>query len=153
MAGGDVDDGVGVFGQFAARLRERRSRAEQTGDAPAMARYDAMQAVLKTKLVPLVCPEALTMAGEAAKAACEGLEEGQWLQLKCRECDRLGESRIALYKAIRLLRTVGIWPWEPAGCARLPVKEQGEAPLAVRAAERVSFPDGGSRESAVTLEA
>jgi hypothetical protein len=152
MAEGGVDKGVGVFGQFAARLSERRARAERAGDAPAIARYDAMQAVLKTKLVPLVCPEALTMAGEAARAACDGLEEGQWLRIKCKECDRLGESRIALYKAIRLLKTVGIWPWEPAGGKGLPAKDQGEAPLAVSADKMVSLPDGGSRESSVSLE-
>ena len=111
---GGVDTRVEVFGQFEARLRESRRRAEDEGDAAAVARYDAMQAVLRTKLVPLVCPEALTLAGEAAKAACQGLKEGEWLQIKCKECDRLGESRVALYKAIRLLRTVSIWPWEAA---------------------------------------
>jgi hypothetical protein len=111
---GDMGTEGGVFGQFEARLRESRQRAREAGDAAAVARYDAMEAVLRTKLVPLVCPEALPLAGEAARAACQGLKEGEWLQLKCKECDRLGESRVSLYKAIRLLRAVSIWPWDPA---------------------------------------
>jgi hypothetical protein len=127
-SGGKKDIGLkrGVFGQFEARLRERRQRAEEVGDAAAIARYDAMQAVLRTRLVPLVCPEALTLAGEAAQAARQGLKEGEWLRLKCKECDRLGESRVLLYKAIRLLRTVGVWPWEPAAMPTRTPKEGGE---------------------------
>ena len=130
MAAEGLGTDTGVFQEFSDRLRERRRRAEKAGDVPSVARYDAMQAVLRTKLVPLVCPDALTLAGEAAKAACEGREEGQWLQLVCRERDRSGGDRVALFKAVRLLKTVGIWPWSVAGRAGTAVGEGGAAPAA-----------------------
>ena len=134
MAEGGADTSLGVFAQFTDRLRERRSRAQQEGDAPAVARYDAMQAVLRTRLVPLVCPEALTLAGDAAKAACEGLREAQWLQLMGKQYDRASQSRVSLYKAVRLLRTVGIWPWRTAARAGLAAGGGVEAPLVMPAA-------------------
>jgi hypothetical protein len=138
---------AGVFQEFSTRLRERRRRAERVGDSASVARYDAMQAVLRTKLVPLLCPDALTLAGEAARAAFEGAEEGTWLQRMCRERDRSGGNLVALYKAVRLLRTVGIWPWRPAELAE-PDAREGEH---VGVAEPAAGPGGDHGESALTL--
>jgi len=128
MGTSGADGEAGVFEEFSARLRERRLKAQQEGDVASVVRYDAMQAVLRTKLVPLVCPDAVTLAGEAAMAACQGREEGEWLQRVCRERDRSGEDRVALFKSVRLLKTVGIWPWAPADHGLAAVEEGGEAP-------------------------
>lgn len=128
MTNNAAESEAGVFREFAARLRERRLRAQAEGDLASVVRYDAMQAVLRTKLVPLVCPDAVTLAGEAARAACEGLQEGEWLQGVCRERDRSGGDRVALFKAVRLLKTVGIWPWAPTELAWAAFEEAGQAP-------------------------
>jgi hypothetical protein len=142
MNGPDISEGV--FREFAAKLREQRLKAQEEDDAASVARYDAMQAVLRTKLVPLVCPDAVTLAGEAARAACEGRAEGEWLQSVCRERDKSGEDRVALFKAVRLLKTVGIWPW--ALTAR-----QGRGGAAARAIAGAA-PDGDAEQSRLGLE-
>jgi len=136
MAADGRDTDRGVFKEFSARLRERCLRAQRDGDEASVARYDAMQAVLGTKLVPLVCPDAVTLAGEAARAACEGREEGEWLQAVCRERDRSGEDRVALFKAVRLLKTVGIWPWAVTGGRGTAVEEGGRVSAMTVSAER-----------------
>lgn len=145
--GGNMNNGV--FDEFAARLRERRARAEEDGDQASVARYDAMEAVLGTKLVPLVCPDAVTLAGDAARAACEGREEGEWFQSVCRERERSGADRVALFKAVRLLKTVGIWPWAVSGRRGTAVTEGGRA-------SGLAMPTGASHvdpeESAMGLE-
>ena len=134
MATNGTDSDAGVFEEFSARLRERWVKAQQEGDLASVVRYDAMQAVLRTKLVPLVCPDAVTLAGDAARAACEGREEGEWLQGVCKERDHSGQDRVALFKAVRLLKTVGIWPWAPAEHAWAAVGEgSGSASLGTSA--------------------
>jgi hypothetical protein len=142
-----ADDGV--FKEFAARLRERRQRARREGDEGSAARYEAMLAVLNTKLVPLVCPEAVTLAGQAAKAACEGRQEGEWLQGLCRDRDRSGGDRVALFKAVRVLKTVGLWPWRPARRGGTAVEVGGGGPAFSGPAEA---PHGDPEESAMGLE-
>jgi len=103
-----------VFGSFLVRLRQRRRAALAAGDGAAVARCDAVRAVLRTKLVPLICPEALKLAGDAAQAAYEGLAEQEWVRAAGDRYERTGLDQSSFHRAVWLLKTVGVWPWEAA---------------------------------------
>lgn len=101
-----------VLEDLAARMRARRSEAERAGDAAAVARLSAMEAVLDTKLIALACPDAVVIAGDAARAAHEGLGEPEWYAAAFAQRSQSQEGRTELNTAVRLLRSANLWPWQ-----------------------------------------
>ncbi|MCK4374564.1 MAG: hypothetical protein KAX19_04515, partial [Candidatus Brocadiae bacterium] len=61
----------GILDELAARIQSRCEEADRTGDQVGAARWRAMAAVVETKLIPLACPDAVTVAGDAARAALD----------------------------------------------------------------------------------
>lgn len=93
------------------RVEARRRVAEASGNDRAAARLSAMSAALRTEFVPLACPEAVTLVGDATDAMLLGRSEDEWY---AGECARRLEMRCdprRLAAAVRLLRSAGLWPW------------------------------------------
>jgi hypothetical protein len=100
-----------VLDELAARIRTRRQEAERTGDTGIVVRLRAMEAVLETKLIALSCPDAVVIAGDAARAAHEGQGEPEWYAGAFAQRSHSVEGRTELNTAVRLLRSANLWPW------------------------------------------
>lgn len=98
--------------RFAERVRRRRIRAENDGEAGEVARLRAMESALRTKLVPALSPEAVLVAGRAARAAHTGVGEQEFREAVVGARTRAGGGVNELYRAIRLLKLVDLWPWD-----------------------------------------
>ena len=93
------------------RLQRRRRRAAAAGDGAEVARLSAMESAVRNELVPAVCPDAVSVAGEAARAAHLGLSEKEWRDGPSGARVRAGRGKDELDRAIRLLKAVELWPW------------------------------------------
>jgi hypothetical protein len=100
-----------VIQEVRARIRARRLDAERVGDQPGVSRFRAMEAVLATGFIPLACPEAISIAGDAAVAAASGLTEPEWYPRAVAGCNGDTAERTRLDMAVRLLRGADLWPW------------------------------------------
>ncbi len=100
-----------VLDELAARIRIRRQEAERAGETGVVVRLRAMEAVLETKLIALACPDAVVIAGDAARAAHEGLGEPEWYAQAFAQRSQSSTGRADLNTAMRLLRSADLWPW------------------------------------------
>ncbi|MHC4788641.1 MAG: hypothetical protein ACYS8K_05475 [Planctomycetota bacterium] len=98
--------------ELAVRIKARREEAERAGDEEESVGLRAMEAVVDTRLIPLACPDAVVIAGEAARAARQGQSEPEWYAGASALRGEHPEDRTELNKAVRLLRSAQIWPWE-----------------------------------------
>lgn len=105
----------GILDELAAKIQSRCEEADRTGDQVGAARWRAMAAVVATKLIPLACPDAVTVAGDAARAACEGQAEPDWYAATYSQHGWSHDGRAQLNLAIRLLRSADLWPWKHNG--------------------------------------
>ena len=78
-----------------------------------------MRAVVDTKLIPFACPDAVTIAGDAARAAYEGLHEPDWYAAVYARHGSRPDGHNQLNLAVRLLKSAHLWPWDPAGWENL----------------------------------
>jgi hypothetical protein len=99
---------------LSARIEVSRRRAETTGDDGEVVRLRAMEEVIKSRLVALVCPDAVFVAGEAALAAYEGQAEPEWYAQAYARRATAPEQRAELNTAVRLLKSARLWPWPRA---------------------------------------
>jgi hypothetical protein len=108
---GDSGSVPEATGRFLSRLQARRADAETAGNARAAARLSAMEAVVRTGFIPLACPDAVLVAGDAADALVCGRTEDEWYaeQHASRSGVRGGPRN--LDAAIRILKSAGLWPW------------------------------------------
>ncbi|MHC5034036.1 MAG: hypothetical protein ACYTFZ_03265 [Planctomycetota bacterium] len=112
MASGERADGaLRILEELSARIRHRREQAERSGDEGGVIRLRAMEAVVETRLIPLACPDAVVIAGEAARAAYDGQGEPEWYAQESARRSRSAEQQAQLNTAVRLLRSADIWPW------------------------------------------
>jgi hypothetical protein len=104
-----------VLSEVRARIRARRLEAEGSSDRSLVFRLRAMEAVIATGFIPFACPEAISVAGDAAAAACSGVSEPEWFRtaLTARAGDPLEQDRLRM--AVRLLRVTDLWPWHCDG--------------------------------------
>jgi len=103
-----------LLDELSGRIRVRREEAERLGDEDDVVRLRAMEAVLDTKLIPIACPDAVVIAGEAARAAHQGESEPEWYAEAYVQRGPSPDDLTQLNTAVRLLRSAGLWPW-PAG--------------------------------------
>ena len=104
-----------VLDELSTEIQLRRREAERAGDRAGAVRLGAMAAVMATKLIPIACPDAVTVAGDAALAAHEGRAEPDWFAAAYGRQGVSPEGRTQLNLAIRLLRSAGLWPWDQDG--------------------------------------
>jgi len=106
-----------VLDELLVRIRARRGEAEQAGDEGSATRLRAMEAVVQTKLIAVACPDAVVIAGDAARAAYEGQSEPEWYAAAHAQRGQSLERCAELNTAVRLLRSANLWPWErsPSG--------------------------------------
>lgn len=107
-----------VLDELASRIRGRREEAERAADAAVVVRLRAMEAVLNTKLIALACPDAVVIAGDAARAAHDGLGEPEWYAGAFAQRSQSLERRTELNTAVRLLRSADLWPWQRQAAQR-----------------------------------
>ena len=104
-----------VLDELGTKIHARCRQAESVGDVPAVARLRAMRAVVDPKLSPFACPDAVTIAGDAARAAYEGLHEPDWYAAVYARQGSQPNGHNQLNLAVRLLKSANLWPWDPVG--------------------------------------
>jgi hypothetical protein len=70
-----------------------------------------MEAVVATGYIPFACPEAISIAGDAAAAAATGLAEPDWYAAALAACAGDPAESMRLTLAVKLLRSTDFWPW------------------------------------------
>ena len=97
-----------VRGDVSNRLEKARSDGK---DADTL-RLEAMIRVLDSRYIPLACPDAVFVAGDAAEAAYKGRSEAAWrLDFERGPVgDRPDPENLDM--AVRLLKAADMWPWQ-----------------------------------------
>ncbi len=102
---------VVLMGELSALVEERREAAKRHGDEAQAAELEAMAEVLRTRYIPLACPDALIVVREAARAAHGGVLEADWYRQAHDARAEQEDGVRRLNEAIRILRRGGLWPW------------------------------------------
>ncbi|MFO8006923.1 MAG: hypothetical protein R6V05_04215 [Candidatus Brocadiia bacterium] len=103
---------VVLMGELTECVEQRRQAAQRNGDEAQAAELQAVVEVLRTRYIPLACPDALVVARQATRAAHEGIGEAEWYrQAHDARAQRADDLR-RLNEAVRILRRGGLWPWD-----------------------------------------
>ncbi len=100
-----------ILDDLGERIRAQREEAERAGDEAAIVRFRAMEAVVDARVIAVICPDAVVVAGEAAGAAYEGHSEPEWYAGAFGRRRGSSEDQRELNTAVRLLRSARLWPW------------------------------------------
>jgi hypothetical protein len=115
MKGKDVKDRsvLHMLTRMSDELGADIAVAAREGDQRTVCRLRTLRNVIDTKYIPVACPGAVAVAGEAALAAYDGVSEAAWYTQALSKADS-SHARETLTEAIHLLRRAALWPWPRA---------------------------------------
>jgi hypothetical protein len=92
-------------------VRKHLLAARREGDRVRVRRLEAMKRVIDNRLIPLACPDAVTIAGDTAVAAHHGQSELDWRRSAQEEANHHGRNTLDMDVAVRILKAADMWPW------------------------------------------